>query len=55
VATDVDLMSTYVGGSRACVDAIVSSAELEAFEVSRDQSLRWDSDAVNPTPARPRF
>ena len=55
VATDLDLMSTYVGGSRACVDAIVSSAELEAFEVSPDQSLSWDSDAVNPILARPRF
>jgi hypothetical protein len=55
VATDVDLMSTYVGGSRACVDAIVSCPELQAFEVSPDQSPSWDSDAVNPTPARSRF
>lgn len=50
VATDVDLNSTYVGGSRACVDSIVSNDRLEAVEVGVDQSLAANSDHLNPPP-----
>lgn len=53
VASDLDLMSTYVGGSRALVDALVECDDLEVFEVTRDQTLRWDGDTINPTPPRP--
>jgi hypothetical protein len=53
VATDIDLMASYVGGSRQCVEAILASSELEAFEVSAEMSVQWDSDTINPRPPRP--
>ncbi|WP_432522836.1 hypothetical protein [Kineococcus sp. SYSU DK006] len=53
VATDVDLMSTYVGGSRACIDAVLAAPGLEAWEVPDGQGVTWDSDGVNPVPPRP--
>lgn len=53
VATDVDLMSTYVGGSQACIDAVVASG-LEAWEVSDRQGFTYDSDALNPVPPLPQ-
>jgi hypothetical protein len=34
IGTDVDLESTYVGGSRECIDAIVASPHVEAAEVA---------------------
>ena len=48
VATDTDLMSTYVGGSLACVTDVVSSVELEAAQVSVDDKISFDSDLLNP-------
>lgn len=53
VATNVDLMASYVGGSRQCVEAILASPELEAFEVSAEMNVQWDSDTINPRPSRP--
>jgi hypothetical protein len=53
VATDIDLMSTYVGGARACIDAVLADESLEAFEVSVDQTVHWRSDTINPTPEPP--
>lgn len=52
VATNIDLMASYVGGSRQCIEAILASSELEAFEVSAEMSVQWDSDSVNPRPER---
>lgn len=46
VATDVDQNSTYLGASRACVDALVAAPALEVWPVSRDQDLTVESDAV---------
>ena len=54
VATDVDLMSTYVGGSRAYTEAVLAAAGLEAWEVSDRQGVTYDSDAVNPVPPLPK-
>ncbi|WP_432486128.1 hypothetical protein [Kineococcus esterisolvens] len=54
VATDVDLMSTYVGGSRACIEAVLAAPGLEAWEVSQRQGVTYDSDEVNPVPPLPR-
>lgn len=51
VATDVDLMTTYVGGSRDVVDDVLADARLEAFEVSPEQTLAWTTDTLNPPPA----
>ena len=53
VATNIDLMASYVGGSRRCVEAILASPELEAFEVAPEMSVQWDSDTVNRRPSRP--
>jgi hypothetical protein len=53
VATDVDLMSTYVAGSAECVAAVLAHEQLESFSVTVDQSVYWNSDTVNPTPSVP--
>ncbi|NEK58277.1 hypothetical protein GCU56_10385 [Geodermatophilus sabuli] len=50
VATDIDLVSTYVGGTRACVDDVLAAAGLETSEVSPTQRVTWDADRVNPPP-----
>jgi hypothetical protein len=51
VATDIDLMTTYVGGSAACVADLVSTDALEVAVVPPDQGTTWDADTVNPLPA----
>jgi hypothetical protein len=53
VATDIDLMSTYVGGAAACIEAVLADERLEAYPVSVDQTVHWRSDTVNPTPEPP--
>jgi hypothetical protein len=53
VGTDIDLMTTYVGGSRACVGALLDDQKLEALAVSVDQRLTWDADTINPLPKPP--
>lgn len=54
VATDIDLMTTYVGATAACIEEIVNSAALEAFPVASDQRVTWDADTLNPLPDPPR-
>ena len=50
VATDIDLMTTYVGGSAACIAELVATEGLEAFPVPIDQRVTSDADTVNPPP-----
>jgi hypothetical protein len=50
VVTDIDLMSTYVGGSAACIAAVLEDAGLEAFPAGPDDSISLD--AINPQPVR---
>ena len=51
VATDIDLMTTYVGGSAACIAELLATAGLEAARrCRRDQRVTWDADTVNPLP-----
>ena len=50
VATDIDLMSTYVGASAECIEAVLADSRLEAYPVSVDQTVDWQSDTLNPTP-----
>jgi hypothetical protein len=52
VATDIDLMTTYVAGTIECVATVLADGALEALPVTVDQQVTWDSDAVNPPPAR---
>ncbi|MFD0884429.1 hypothetical protein ACFQ08_07660 [Streptosporangium algeriense] len=54
VATDVDLMSTYIGGSMECVTALLADEELEIMEIPLDQRLGWNGDTVNPPPTGKR-
>ena len=50
VATDVDLMTTYVGASEDCVHDLITTDELEAMPIVLDQPTTWDKDTVNPRP-----
>jgi len=45
-------MSTYVGGTRACIAALTGHPGLEAAEVQPADGVSWPSDEVNPAPAR---
>lgn len=47
VSTDVDLDSTFMGGSSALVDALRSDDRLEVWPVSPSDSITWASDAIN--------
>jgi hypothetical protein len=53
VATDIDLMTTYVGAGARCIQAIVNSDALEAMPVPSDQRVTWDADTINPLPDPP--
>ncbi|MGY1641112.1 hypothetical protein ACI782_08250 [Geodermatophilus sp. SYSU D00703] len=50
VATDIDLVTTYVGGSAACVTDLLDASELEVAQVLPGQRVTWDGDTVNPLP-----
>jgi hypothetical protein len=52
VATEIDFDSTLVGGPRPLVDALLTNAQLEAFEVEPAESLAWDGDRVNRPESR---
>jgi hypothetical protein len=51
VATDVDLVTTYVGGSAALVADLAAAPGLEAAPAAPDQSTAWTADTVNPLPS----
>lgn len=53
VATDIDLMSTYVGASENCIQTIIDDGALEAWRVTHDQRITWDADTLNPRPKPP--
>jgi len=53
VATDVDLMTTYVGGTADCAAAVLAEPRLESYPVTVDQKVTWDADTVNPLPDAP--
>jgi hypothetical protein len=52
VVTDIDLMSTYVGGSADCIADLLASDGLEVAPAGVDQSTFWDADTVNALPPR---
>ncbi len=47
VATDIDLNTTYVGGSQACIQAIIGEQSLEALATSGDAPVYMAADAIN--------
>jgi hypothetical protein len=51
VASDIDLMSTYIGAEAGVIETLLVIPELELLPVSPDQSVTWDSDLVNPLPS----
>jgi hypothetical protein len=53
VGSEIDLMTTYVGGTRRCIEALLGDDRLEAFPVSVDQGVTWEADTINPLPGRP--
>jgi hypothetical protein len=50
VATDVDLKSTYIGGSVSAVRHVEALPGVEAWEVAPDRGIDWLSDRLNPPP-----
>jgi hypothetical protein len=48
VVTDPALMSTYVGGTAACIAEVLTTAGLEALPVTVDDPTAPGSDPVNP-------
>jgi hypothetical protein len=50
VATDLDLVTTYVGGSAACIADLLAAPGVEVAEVPAAQGTGWDADTVNPLP-----
>ncbi|MDK3255656.1 hypothetical protein [Blastococcus capsensis] len=52
VATDIDLMSTHVAGSAACIAELLATPGLEVVPASPDDRVGHGDDPVNPVPAR---
>jgi hypothetical protein len=50
VATEVDFETTYVGGSRHCIDSLLGQADIEAFELEATDGVTWASDTRNSSP-----
>jgi len=50
VATEIDFDWTYVGGSKECVAAVLSSPALEALPAQLNDGVTYDSDPLNPRP-----
>jgi hypothetical protein len=47
VATDIDLDSTYVGGSEACIEALVNDAWFEVLLTTSDAPVYTAADTLN--------
>jgi hypothetical protein len=52
VATDIDLMSTYVGGSAACIADLLVTDGVQAVPASVGDSTYFAADTINPSPDR---
>lgn len=51
VATEIDLDSTYVGGSEACIEELLANSELEVARLDVAAGVTADSDTLNPAAA----
>lgn len=47
VASEIDLMATYVGGSAECIAQLLGSDELEVMQTSVDARVDAEADVVN--------
>jgi hypothetical protein len=52
VATDVDLMSTYVGCSEACLAELVAAPGLEVVQARPGDAVTYAADRLNSVPER---
>lgn len=52
VATDIDSMDTYIGGSIACIDQLLVTPGLEVLPASITDSVGINGDQLNPPPKR---
>ncbi|MFQ5555222.1 MAG: hypothetical protein ACE5GC_07635 [Acidimicrobiia bacterium] len=50
VATEIVFMSTNVGGTEACIEALMASPELETAPVGIGDGVTYESDRINPEP-----
>ena len=48
VATEIDLDSTYLGASEACIEQLLANPDLEAVPLDRTAGITADSDTLNP-------
>ncbi len=48
VATEIDLDSTYVGGSADCIAALLAHPDIEALPAELADEITYAGDAVNP-------
>jgi hypothetical protein len=53
VGTDIDLMTTYVGGSTEAISALLDDDQFEVLRVPANQRVDWEADAINPLPPPP--
>jgi hypothetical protein len=53
VATEIDMVSTYVGGDRACIVRLLEDERLEVYEVEPSDGVTWSDDTDNPDPDEP--
>jgi hypothetical protein len=52
VVTDVDLMSSYVGGTAACVADLLAAPGIEVVPAAAGDPIGFDADRINPVPPR---
>lgn len=51
VATDIDLVTTYVGAGPGCIADLLATDGLETAPAEAGQAVTWDADRLNPLPA----
>ncbi|MGY1916247.1 hypothetical protein [Blastococcus sp. SYSU DS0973] len=52
VATDIDLVSTYVGGTATCIAELLATPALEVVRAAPADPVGLGDDPVNPVPPR---
>lgn len=50
VSTEVDFSWTYVGGTKACIDAVLAHPEVEALRARLSDRITIDGDMLNLPP-----
>ena len=51
MATEIDLDSTYVGASEACIEELLANSELEVARLDVAAGVTADSDTLNSAAA----